>query len=244
MLQGVVARGTARAIGQLSPYVGGKTGTSDDENDAWFVGFTNDVTIGVWVGYDNATASAARSAAARPAAGWRCRSSSRSSRRLGRCTPSRRRSIRRRRRPRRSSWPCRSILPAAAASPTAARGTFTEYFRVRNGEIADTQYNMVSQYEVATPDENYASGGYAADGGERGYPYGGDRSYYGGGGNPFASFFGLFAPQQNYAPQPQRPIYPPAARAAAVPQRLHLSWSAALVITRPVITSAKRTHCA
>jgi membrane carboxypeptidase/penicillin-binding protein len=54
MLQGVVARGTARRIGRLSPYVGGKTGTSEDENDAWFVGFTNDVTIGVWVGYDNA----------------------------------------------------------------------------------------------------------------------------------------------------------------------------------------------
>ena len=54
MLQGVVARGTARAIGNLSSFVGGKTGTSDDENDAWFVGFTNDVTIGVWVGYDNA----------------------------------------------------------------------------------------------------------------------------------------------------------------------------------------------
>jgi penicillin-binding protein 1A len=54
MLQGVVARGTARAIGHLSAYVGGKTGTSDDENDAWFIGFTNDVTVGVWVGYDNA----------------------------------------------------------------------------------------------------------------------------------------------------------------------------------------------
>ncbi len=54
MLQGVVARGTARAIAQLSPYVGGKTGTSEDENDAWFIGFTNDVTIAVWVGYDNA----------------------------------------------------------------------------------------------------------------------------------------------------------------------------------------------
>ena len=54
MLQGVVARGTARAIAHLSSYVGGKTGTSDDENDAWFIGFTNDVTIGVWVGYDNA----------------------------------------------------------------------------------------------------------------------------------------------------------------------------------------------
>ncbi len=31
-----------------------KTGTSDDENDAWFVGFTNDVTVAIWLGYDNA----------------------------------------------------------------------------------------------------------------------------------------------------------------------------------------------
>src|SRR5207245_3817890 len=54
MLQGVLARGTARSISVLSPYVAGKTGTSDDENDAWFVGFTNDVTVAVWVGYDNA----------------------------------------------------------------------------------------------------------------------------------------------------------------------------------------------
>ena len=54
MMQGVVARGTARAISSLSPYVAGKTGTTDDENDAWFVGFTNDVTVAVWIGYDNA----------------------------------------------------------------------------------------------------------------------------------------------------------------------------------------------
>jgi 1A family penicillin-binding protein len=54
MLQGVLQRGTARAIGQLAPYVAGKTGTTDDENDTWFVGFTNDVTVAVWVGYDNA----------------------------------------------------------------------------------------------------------------------------------------------------------------------------------------------
>jgi penicillin-binding protein 1A len=54
MLQGVLARGTARAIAGLSPYVAGKTGTSDEENDAWFVGFTNDVTVAVWIGYDNA----------------------------------------------------------------------------------------------------------------------------------------------------------------------------------------------
>jgi len=54
MMQGVVARGTARSIAGLAPYVAGKTGTSDDENDAWFVGFTNEVTVAVWIGYDNA----------------------------------------------------------------------------------------------------------------------------------------------------------------------------------------------
>jgi membrane carboxypeptidase/penicillin-binding protein len=54
LLQGVVARGTARSIAPLSPYVAGKTGTTDDENDAWFVGFTNGVTVAVWLGYDNA----------------------------------------------------------------------------------------------------------------------------------------------------------------------------------------------
>jgi penicillin-binding protein 1A len=53
MLQGVVARGTARAIGGLSPYVAGKTGTTEDGVDGWFIGFTNDITIAVWVGYDN-----------------------------------------------------------------------------------------------------------------------------------------------------------------------------------------------
>jgi membrane carboxypeptidase/penicillin-binding protein len=54
MMQGVLSRGTARSIAGLAPYVAGKTGTSDEANDAWFVGFTNDVTVAVWVGYDNA----------------------------------------------------------------------------------------------------------------------------------------------------------------------------------------------
>jgi membrane peptidoglycan carboxypeptidase len=54
LLQGVVARGTAARMSALSPYIGGKTGTSDDFNDAWFAGFSNDITIVVWVGYDNA----------------------------------------------------------------------------------------------------------------------------------------------------------------------------------------------
>jgi membrane peptidoglycan carboxypeptidase len=54
MMQGVLAHGTAHSIADLAPYVAGKTGTTDDENDAWFVGFTNEVTVAVWVGYDNA----------------------------------------------------------------------------------------------------------------------------------------------------------------------------------------------
>jgi penicillin-binding protein 1A len=55
MLQGVLQRGTARSMAGIAPYVAGKTGTTDDENDAWFVGFANDVTVAVWVGYDNAS---------------------------------------------------------------------------------------------------------------------------------------------------------------------------------------------
>jgi membrane carboxypeptidase/penicillin-binding protein len=54
LLQGVVARGTAARISALSSYVAGKTGTSDEFNDVWFAGFNSDVTIIVWVGYDNA----------------------------------------------------------------------------------------------------------------------------------------------------------------------------------------------
>jgi membrane carboxypeptidase/penicillin-binding protein len=54
LLQGVVERGTANRISSLAPYVAGKTGTTDDENDTWFAGFSNDVTVVVWVGYDNA----------------------------------------------------------------------------------------------------------------------------------------------------------------------------------------------
>jgi membrane carboxypeptidase/penicillin-binding protein len=54
ILQGVLARGTARSVKHLSTYAAGKTGTTDNELDAWFVGFTNDVTVALWVGYDNA----------------------------------------------------------------------------------------------------------------------------------------------------------------------------------------------
>jgi len=54
ILEGVVARGTAASIRHHAGFIGGKTGTTDSENDAWFVGFSSDVTVAVWVGYDNA----------------------------------------------------------------------------------------------------------------------------------------------------------------------------------------------
>lgn len=54
MLADVVDRGTAsrvRRLGVRFP-VGGKTGTTDDFRDAWFVGFSSSLVVGVWVGYD------------------------------------------------------------------------------------------------------------------------------------------------------------------------------------------------
>ncbi|MEN8161138.1 MAG: PBP1A family penicillin-binding protein, partial [Myxococcota bacterium] len=54
-LGGVVERGTARSLRKLgvSAPVAGKTGTSDGARDAWFVGFTPDLVVGVWVGFDD-----------------------------------------------------------------------------------------------------------------------------------------------------------------------------------------------
>ncbi|MFO0500299.1 MAG: penicillin-binding protein 1A [Pseudomonadota bacterium] len=52
MLQGVVQHGTAYALRSLNRPVGGKTGTTNEYIDAWFVGFTPSLAVGVWVGYD------------------------------------------------------------------------------------------------------------------------------------------------------------------------------------------------
>ena len=52
LLRGVVQRGTAARAAALNWPLGGKTGTTDDFTDAWFVGFDPDITIGVWVGFD------------------------------------------------------------------------------------------------------------------------------------------------------------------------------------------------
>ncbi len=52
LMQGVVQRGTGIRASRLGWPLGGKTGTMDEYTDAWFVGFDPDVTVGVWVGYD------------------------------------------------------------------------------------------------------------------------------------------------------------------------------------------------
>jgi penicillin-binding protein 1A len=52
LLRGVVQRGTAAAAASLPWPIAGKTGTVDDNTDAWFIGFDPDITVGVWVGFD------------------------------------------------------------------------------------------------------------------------------------------------------------------------------------------------
>ena len=52
MLEGVVQRGTGTAAKVLNRPVAGKTGTTNDYKDAWFVGFTPELVVGVYVGYD------------------------------------------------------------------------------------------------------------------------------------------------------------------------------------------------
>lgn len=52
MMEGVVQRGTATVVKSLNRPIAGKTGTTNDEKDAWFVGFTPDLTVGVFLGYD------------------------------------------------------------------------------------------------------------------------------------------------------------------------------------------------
>lgn len=53
MMRSVVSEGTATAAKVLGNYVAGKTGTSNDARDTWFVGLTADYAIGVWIGYDD-----------------------------------------------------------------------------------------------------------------------------------------------------------------------------------------------
>lgn len=53
LLQGVIERGTGWKARELNRPVAGKTGTTNDNRDAWFIGYTPSLVAGVWVGYDN-----------------------------------------------------------------------------------------------------------------------------------------------------------------------------------------------
>jgi penicillin-binding protein 1A len=53
MLQSVVTEGTAHRAASLKLPIAGKTGTSNESRDAWFVGYTPDYVIGVWIGHDD-----------------------------------------------------------------------------------------------------------------------------------------------------------------------------------------------
>ena len=52
LMQGVVQHGTAASAASLKWPLAGKTGTVDDNTDAWFVGFDPNITVGVWLGHD------------------------------------------------------------------------------------------------------------------------------------------------------------------------------------------------
>jgi len=203
ILQGVVARGTARAIGSLSPYVAGKTGTTENSVDGWFVGFTNDVTVAVWVGYDNGDGKR-RSLGAVDGARvalpifqpiiedvWADNIAPKAP--LAGPSPEAQRQL--------------VDLPIdyMSGDPVrGGRGDLIEHFRVgSNGRVADTQYQLVSPEEAeerrdeATQYSNNEPGYYEGYGGYGDAPpnYGG-RSYY---------------PNQGWQQRPPQPP-PPAPR--------------------------------
>jgi membrane peptidoglycan carboxypeptidase len=230
----VVARGTARAMAPLSAYVGGKTGTSEDENDAWFIGFTNDVTVGIWVGYDNADGKrrtlgdgqtggqvAVPIFAPIIEAAWANYASKTP---LYSPSPEAAKEL--------VALPI-DLVSGARRSQRQAQA-FTEYFRLRRGRLEDTQYRLVSPNEtVAARDPGdgevsrrgsaggddargyyasrggYYQGGYYQNRDYQGRDYQG--GYYQGGANGRGSFQGSVAGRPFTPPpsQAQRPLYPP-----------------------------------
>ncbi len=55
VMKGVIKHGTARAAAKMPYYLAGKTGTTDDFRDAWFIGFSPNLLCAVWIGYDKKT---------------------------------------------------------------------------------------------------------------------------------------------------------------------------------------------
>ena len=55
IMKGVIKSGTARSAAKMSYFLAGKTGTTDDFRDAWFIGFSPELLCAVWIGYDKKT---------------------------------------------------------------------------------------------------------------------------------------------------------------------------------------------
>ena len=53
MLRGVIERGTGKGLKNLKLELAGKTGTTNKNTDTWFIGFTSNLVVGVFIGYDN-----------------------------------------------------------------------------------------------------------------------------------------------------------------------------------------------
>ena len=53
ILEGVIKRGTGKGLRDLNLQIAGKTGTTNKNTDTWFIGFTSNLVVGVYVGYDN-----------------------------------------------------------------------------------------------------------------------------------------------------------------------------------------------
>jgi penicillin-binding protein 1A len=70
MLKGVIDHGTGKAA-KLARPAAGKTGTSQDFRDAWFIGFTNELVTGVWLGNDNSSPTKRVTGGSLPAILWR-----------------------------------------------------------------------------------------------------------------------------------------------------------------------------
>src|SRR5262249_48313393 len=74
IMEGVVQRGTATVVKEVGKPIAGKTGTTNDEKDAWFIGFSPDLVVGVYLGYDKPRHLGRGMTGGGPAACWRPRS--------------------------------------------------------------------------------------------------------------------------------------------------------------------------
>lgn len=53
LMRGIISNGTGQSAREIGTYIGGKTGTTNNYVDAWFIGFSSDIVTGVWTGFDD-----------------------------------------------------------------------------------------------------------------------------------------------------------------------------------------------